>query len=94
MVEDLDELVDLLELARHRRHQLALGRGHAERGEEGRVKPHQALLLAVVRLRRQGLPLVRLPVQARLALLAETQLEILARGQQMGMAERSADERV
>ena len=28
MVEDLDELVDLLELARHRRHQLAVGRCH------------------------------------------------------------------
>jgi hypothetical protein len=44
----LDELVDLLPLARHRRHQLVARGGDAQFDEEGRVQADEAVLLAIV----------------------------------------------
>jgi hypothetical protein len=44
----LDELVDLLPLARHRGHEFVARRGDAQFREEGRVQAQEAVLLAVV----------------------------------------------
>ena len=84
----LDELVDLLPLARHRRHQLVPGGGHAQIGEERPAQFEKALLLAVMASDRR-LALDHLAdEQARLVLLAEGQLHVLGQRQQVGVPER------
>ena len=81
MVEHLDELVDLLELARQRRYQLALGRGHTQRRQKGRAERDRARLLAVVRERRRRRMGSGRAVQAGLAAFGEAQFALAVGGQ-------------
>ncbi|MNF76290.1 hypothetical protein D3C84_584020 [compost metagenome] len=89
MGEDLDELVDLLPLARHGRDQFMLLVGHAQVGEERPGQFQVAFFLPVMcRGGHFTCVLGRVAVQHRFALFAELQLQLVAQGQQMGITER------
>ena len=93
VVQHLDELVDLLPLARHRRHELVLLVGDAQRHQEGLVQVDEAVLGAVVRVARFGRSaglMTRLAAQqGLLALLADHQLGFLVGAEEVGLQERA-----
>lgn len=89
MAEDLDELVDLLPLARHRRDQLVPGIGHAQVGEKRSAQVEEAVLLAVVLGGRCPAQLLRFAFEQRaFVLLAVFQLGFVGHREQVRILER------
>ncbi|MNC43591.1 hypothetical protein D3C75_924610 [compost metagenome] len=89
MVEDFDELVDLLPLARHGRDQRTLCVGHAEVTQEWPRQLQIALLLAVMAAAAGSFArcLCAVALEHGLALLAESQLHFTVGVEQVRVAE-------
>ena len=88
VVENLDELVDLLPLARHRRDQCALAIRYAKVTQKRSGNVQVALVLAVMPVAANGFPgrLGAMTLQHGLALLAEGQLQLTLCIEQVSVA--------
>ena len=101
VVEDLEELVDLAPLARHRRNQAVARVGEAELDQPGQIERQAARALAIVRrLGRQrrrravGIGRADMPPQRRTTLPADEQMAVGAVRAQRRMGERRGARRV